>query len=249
MEFEILRKIGLTEGEIRVYGALVRLGKSSTGPIMDGAGISSSKVYLILEKLVQKGLVSYVSENNVKKFQPANPKTIIDYIEKQEKEIDETKQKAKEFVKELSKAIGSHEQESAQIYKGIAGMRVAFGNIIDELEKGEDFLFFSQSKEELENEKATDFFRNLHAKRLAKGVKAKGIADTDLEEIFKTRGLLKQKNFQVKFYELALPAALTIGKTRVVLTHWSDEPIAFEIISKTIAQKYREYFYELWRKL
>ena len=81
MNQEILRKVGLTEGEIRVYESVVKLGKSSTGKIMENCGISSSKVYLILERLIQKGFVTFTIENNVKKFHAANPINIIEYIQ------------------------------------------------------------------------------------------------------------------------------------------------------------------------
>ena len=95
MNTEILRKIGLTEGEIRVYEALAYLGQSSTGPIMDKSGISSTKVYLILERLIQRGLVCFIVENNVKKFQIANPQNIIEYLDKKYelKKLEEESQK------------------------------------------------------------------------------------------------------------------------------------------------------------
>jgi sugar-specific transcriptional regulator TrmB len=246
MDTEILRKIGLTNGEIKVYRALAELGQASTGPIMNKSGISSSKVYLILEKLIQKGLVSFVIENNVKKFQVANPENIRTYLEKKQKELDKVKEDSKQFIKNLSKSIKPHEEETAQIYKGFAGLRVAFGNLLEELEKGEEFLFFSQSEEELANKKVIMFFKNLHQKRLEKGIKTRGIADNSLKETFQ-KVFIKQKNFEARFSHLSLPSAISIGKNRILLNTWGDNPIGFEIISKQIAKSYREFFYKMWK--
>lgn len=245
MDKEILRKIGLTEGEIKVYGALVKVGRSSTGPIMDKSGISSSKVYLILEKLIQKGLVSFMIENNVKKFQVTNPNNILEYLEKQQKELEKIKEDSKSFIKDLTKTIGEYEEESAQIYKGFAGLRVAFGNLLEELRKGEEFLFFSQSEEELTNKNVITFFKNLHQKRLEKGIYTKGIADNSLKKLFQKR-FLKQKRFEARFSHLTLPSAISIGKSRIILNIWGDNPICFEIISKRIAESYRRFFYTMW---
>jgi len=248
MNTEILRKIGLTEGEIRVYEALVSLGKSSTGAIMDKSGISSSKVYLILEKLIQKGLVSFVIENNVRKFQVANPKNILDYLSRQQNELEKIKTDSEIFIQELAKIIGKHEEESAQIYKGHAGLRAAFNNITDELGKGEEFLFFSPSEEELTDPKVILFFKNLHLKRIEKGIKAKGVADITLKELFQ-KELLKQKDYTVRFSALTLPSAVSIGKNRILLNSWGEEPIGFEIVSRRVAEKYREFFYSLWNRI
>lgn len=244
MRTEILRKIGLTEGEIRVYEALAHLGKSSTGPIMDKSKISSSKVYLILEKLIQKGLISFVVENNVKKFQMANPQNIIEYLSKKQKELEEVKEDSKLFIEDMKKILGKYEEESAQIYKGFAGMRVAFDNLLNELDTGEEFLFFSQQKEELENEQVVTFFKHLHLKRLDKGIVTRGIADLNLKKLFEKS--FEQKNRKMRFTKLSLPMAISIGKNRVIMNVWGDYPICFEVTSNRIAERYKEFFIKMW---
>ncbi len=246
MNREILRRIGLTEGEIKVYEALALLGKSSTGPITEKSKISSSKVYPILERLIQKGFVSFVIENNVKKFQIANPHNILEYINKQQEELEIVKKESESFVKELSHILGSYEEESAQVYKGFAGMRVAFDNLLEDIGDGGEFLFFSQSSEELSNEKVVDFFKKLHMKRLEKNIIARGIADSSLRSLFK-KNYLKQKKYAVIFYDLALPLAISIGKSRVLLNIWGDNPICFEVVSHRIAQRYKDFFNKLWK--
>lgn len=245
MNTELLRKMGLTDGEIRVYKALAYMGRSSTGPIMDKSGISSSKVYLILERLMQKGLVSFVSENNVKKFQVANPQNILEYLNEKQKELDSLKEESKLLIEDLKNVMGKYEEESAQIYKGYAGLRVAFTNLVDELGRGEEFLFFSQSEEELTNEKVVAFFRKLHQKRVEKGIVVKGIADISLKPLF-TRQFMKQRDYHMKFFYLTLPSAISIGKKRIIMNIWEENPICFEIISERIAQGYREFFYKMW---
>ena len=62
MDIELLKEVGLTEGEIKVYLALFKIGASSTGPIVKEAKIHSSKVYPILDRLIEKGLVSFIKE-------------------------------------------------------------------------------------------------------------------------------------------------------------------------------------------
>ena len=76
----LLSEAGLTQSESKVYLALLKLGKSQSGKIVKEANISSGKIYEILEKLSEKGLVETVTENGVKQFIASDPKTILDYI-------------------------------------------------------------------------------------------------------------------------------------------------------------------------
>ena len=66
MNEELLKEIGLTPGEIKVYTALLENDLSRTGKISKLSGVHTSKVYPILDRLIEKGLVSYIIENNVK---------------------------------------------------------------------------------------------------------------------------------------------------------------------------------------
>ena len=60
MDTKILENIGFTKGEIRVYLAMLDLGNTTTGPIILKSKVARSKVYEILERLKEKGLISEV---------------------------------------------------------------------------------------------------------------------------------------------------------------------------------------------
>ena len=45
MDLQLLRNIGLTDSEIKVYFALLELGSSSKGPIVNESKVASSKIY------------------------------------------------------------------------------------------------------------------------------------------------------------------------------------------------------------
>jgi len=61
----ILKEIGLTEGEIKIYLALLELGSSSITSIIKRSGISGSKAYEVLDRLAKKGLVNFIIKNNI----------------------------------------------------------------------------------------------------------------------------------------------------------------------------------------
>jgi len=101
MDTKPLEKIGLTKSEIRVYLALLKLGQTTAGPIVDEAKVTRSKIYDILERLKNKGLVSYITKESTKYFSAADPKSLLDYLEEKEKEIQDDKESVKEILPEL----------------------------------------------------------------------------------------------------------------------------------------------------
>src|SRR3989338_8385224 len=115
METKILEEIGLTPGEIKVYLALIGLGETTTGPIVDEARVSISKVYSILERLSKKGLVSHVVKNNVKYFKAADPNRLLIYLQEKEEHLKKQEQELKKFIPELElKQNSAVTQETAE---------------------------------------------------------------------------------------------------------------------------------------
>src|SRR3989344_8787493 len=101
MDISILKEVGLTDGEIKVYLALLELGSSTTGPMINKSGIARSIIYQILEKLMQKGLVSQIIKEKTKYFQAAEPNRILGYIDEREKQLDDNKKKIEKLLPEL----------------------------------------------------------------------------------------------------------------------------------------------------
>lgn len=244
MDKEVLREIGLTDGEIRVYTALINLGKSSTGSIMDKSGISSSKVYIILEKLVEKGLVSFIIENNVKKFQPTNPNTIIEFIRKKKENLQELENKSKDLISDINSLLGKYEEETAQVYRGLKGIETAFTKMVEETGEGEENLFFSHAEEELEDE-VIMFFKRIKEKRLERKIKTKGIVHPRLKKAFQTQ--VKEKYYKIEFSKITPATPMTIGKKSILMTLWGKEPMCIEIRSKRMVDKYKAHFEEIWK--
>jgi len=242
---EVLIELGLTDGEIRVYLALIRLGKSATGNIMSKSKISSSKVYLILDRLIEKGLVSFLNKDNVKHYQPTNPESIRNLIDRKRQGLDVLEKESQPLIKALNEQMASFEEESARVYKGISGLRAAHQNIIDEYKKGEDYMFFSVDKTELEDVRSEMLYKSLHKERIKKEIIVKGIVDLKLKKSFEER-FGGYTNYKMKFCPLPIPNGITIGKKRVFFEIWMDTPIGFEIVSKEIAEKYTDFFNKMW---
>lgn len=243
MDENILLEAGFTKGEIRVYLALIEIGESSSGLIIDKSHISSSKVYDILEKLIQKGLVSYIYKEKIKFFQPASPKKLLDYIEKQKKKISITEKGIQKLVPILeNKQKISQEIQSASVYEGYEGIKSVFNRILDSMNKGDEYYVFTLD-ESANSENFRLFLDNFHTKRIKKGINVK------LLSMERYRGRFKERKLsQRKFINHTFPNGVYIFKNQVMHFMYRPKPTLFIMNSKQNYQNYRKFFLDVWKK-
>lgn len=245
MDTGILEQIGLSKNEIKVYFALLELDQSSATPIVKKSGIPNSKVYPTIEKLIQKGLVSYVIKNNVKYFQASDPNNLIEFLDDKEKQIIEQKSKIEDLIPkiELKRKLAKEKQESV-VYEGLDGIKAAFNEILHTLKEGEEYYVFALDRT-LARKDLILFFNNYHIKRIQKKIKVRLIANKNIQDIFKPHHM--HKGMKVKYTRLNLPTGIFIFKNNVMTVVWGETPTAFIIKSKNNYERYKEFFEEMWK--
>ena len=170
MELEPLRKLGLTDGEIKVYLALIRLGETTSGPVVDESGISVSKVYAILERLAKKGLVSHIVKQKTKHFKAADPQRLLVYLQEKEADLKQQEDTLKNMIVSLK---AEHQTaittETAQIYEGLKGIQTARERTLQIMKKGDEIWIMGVAKSPYEG-MMTPYFRDYHRRRYEKGI-------------------------------------------------------------------------------
>jgi len=246
MNTEILEKIGLTKSEIKVYLALLELGSTSKGLLVKKAGITSSKIYEVMDKLIKKGLASYVLKNKVKYFKAASPKRIKDYLEEKKKEIIE---KEKSFEKILPFLKDKHlflkEEIDAEIFKGWRGMETVFEDMINTLDKGEINYVFGASKG-YDTKRTRSFYDKYQIKTNKKGIKIKTIFNEDSREYFEKSKAIK-KHIEVKYLKQKTPTEINIYDNKVLIIILSKIPIIIMIKGEEVAASFKQYFDTMWK--
>ncbi len=240
MEKEVLEEFGLSHAEAVIYLALLHLGPSKTGALINKTKLQSSTVYHVLGSLVEKGIVSYIFHGKIKYFQTANPEAFLSFLE-------EKKRKFHEILPFLKQTEQAHEQkQSARVYEGMNGMKTAFGDVLSTMKRGEEYYFFQLSKEDLMNEQAVLFLRNYHLKRSEKGIKVKGLAIRQARPLM--AWIYKLPHTQVRYLSEFTPTGLVIYKNKVIQLDWKNIPTAFVIESVSVADSYRKFFEQKWKQ-
>ncbi len=240
MDTSILEDLGLSNAEARIYVALLELGSTTSGKIIDKTKLQSSTVYHLLGSLIEKGLISYILQGKTKYFQAEEPEIFLSNLE-------DKKRKFNEFLPSLKKKqLMAKQKQTAKVYEGINGLRTAFYDILTTLKKGDTYYFFTAPKNKLFYENLTLFFRNYHLKRSEKGIKVKGLTTTEskgvIKEIFKDI-----KHSQIKFINDFAPTGVVVYANKLITWDWDEVPTAIVIESKPITESYKKFFESKWK--
>ncbi len=241
MQKQELMKIGLSNNEADIYLALLELGPALVSKIVKKTKINRTHIYDRLEKLINKGLVSYVIKNNRKYFHAAEPKRIIKYLEEKEEAIKQEKEDIEKILPELEKIQPKKKEESVEVYEGKEGIKTILEDIIrskkDILTYGSEGNFSSVIK--------IKFYFKHHLKKLEEsGIKMKVIFNYD-----DSHKKFEWSFVDVKYIpkEYKTPTETTIYGDKVAIFLLTEEPKVILIKSQNIVESYTKYFNLLWK--
>lgn len=248
MNKEILHQIGLTKSEVKVYIALLELGSSTTGPVMHKAKVSSSKIYGILLRLMEKGLVSFIIKNKTKFYQPTPPKALEEYMKKREEEFRQQQQELHKLIPQLASMQRlSSQKEEARLYLGWKGVMNAFDFALQLLKENDDYIGFAQVEPEEASPEAKHFFRRYHRRRQEKRLHVRLIAEKSQKSTFQKAPYSRFRNFTVRYVDNLTPGLVIFGDN-ILLSTLGKNPVAVVISSREISHAYRTYFESMWKK-
>jgi sugar-specific transcriptional regulator TrmB len=242
METAALENIGLTKREIKVYLALLELGSTTVGPLEHKASVPSSKIYEILKKLIEKGLVSYVIVRGRKNFQASDPKKIIAIMEQRKSEI----QKLIPFLE--SKQLMVKEKRYVEMFVGIKAMKSMMVHILSDAKKTEDWYGFSTLLTSLDDR--TKRFYIWQGGFRDKKTRDHLLISKKNKHIFEQRYLesleYMRKKGTIKYTKFPLPGDTAVFRDMIIVFNWDEMPTTILIQNKVLAKQYKDFFEELW---
>lgn len=239
MALEILRKIGLSDGEIKVYSALLDLGMSPINKIHEKTGIERRNIYDILNKLIEKGLASYILENKKRSFQIANPNKIAGYIEEKKRDLDIIEEEVEKEIPSMLQKFNLVKQEiGSEIYRGTNGVKAVWGDMLNYKE-----IYWIGSGRYIPK-KHPVFFANWNKRRIKLKIKMFNIIRYELKK--------EVKPFQLEYCRFlprefsGNPTVIGVYGNKTVNFLLGEDFFAFVVESKELAENYKRYHKYLW---
>lgn len=172
-----LKRLGLKDKEAAVYLACLELGPSPVQQISRKAAVVRATTYVVLESLLQRGLVTQFKEGKKTLFSAEPPRQLLRLLEKQEEAITEKKHELEQLLPELQVFMKSDdERPTVRYFAGKEGLRAMRQEIIMYSQPGDTIYNFTP----LDHVYAVfaDQEESFYRQRLAKGIKGKTILTT-----------------------------------------------------------------------
>lgn len=234
----MLEEFGLTETEEKVYLSLIKLGESPASEVIKKTQLHRTTIYDVLERLIEKGLVSFIIKNKIKYYLTASPSKFEDLALEEKNKAERKIQSAKKIMNEIS-TFKKEDKEKliVQLFVGDKGLKTVMDDIIQE---GKDY-FILGSEGRLSNT-LPNYAEQWAEKRRKKKIKAKIIY---VERTNAPKWVLNEIRYIPKEY--TSPVSTTIyGKK--VLIFLDESPVSMILIeSEKVAKAYKNYFDLLWK--
>ncbi|MDD5133340.1 MAG: helix-turn-helix domain-containing protein [Candidatus Nanoarchaeia archaeon] len=242
MNLDILKKLGLSEGEIKVYNSLLEIGATSINKIHEKVGIDRRNIYDILNKLIERGLISYIEIGGKKTFNISNPNKIISYIEEKKLSLDEIKNEISKAIPQMQEIFRSEKQEMfAEIFKGAEGVKAVWEDLLNY-----DSIYWIGSGGYIP-EKYPAFFKDWNKRRIKKKVKSYHLYRYEKWYITSKSWFTGAKILPKEFS--GNPTVTVIYGDKVGQMLLGENVSVFIIKSKELAENYKKYFKYLWENI
>lgn len=245
-----LKELGLTDKEIDLYLAGLKLGPATAQHLAEISEVKRPTVYFIIDQLKKRGLVNQSFRGRKKVFEMAPPEKFLKFIEEEKEKIKRKEQGIKKIISSLETLASKSEFASdIKIYEGYD----ATMNALIELGKTKTptYSFYSSHYFPLEDydrvKKTIAEFNRV--KRMAKS-KLYIITDQiPLTSKFFPSADAEIREFRFLPEDIKLPAMVDISEDIVALSSVRDGYSCIVIKNKTIADTLRIIHGIVWQSL
>jgi len=238
MDLTELTTLGLTKGEIKVYSAVLTTGNSSINQIHEKTGLERRGIYDIINKLIEKGLISYTEANKKKTYQVTPISKLKNQIEEKQKELNLLKNKIPKIEETISLAKPNTKFE---IFKGKEGIKTIFEDMLKHKNIyiiGGGFYLVKE---------LPHYWPQYNERRIKAKCTWHNLVINELRNNIPETKLVKYKTLPKEFS--GNPIAIIIYDNKVVKLCWLEEQFAILIENKQIAENYKKYHKYLWEKV
>jgi sugar-specific transcriptional regulator TrmB len=240
---EKLKNTGLTTSESKVYLFLLQYKEAKAGIISKKANILSSHIYNILEKLLEKGIISFKIVNNIKVYRPVNPENLFFIIREKEKQIEKEKKELREFISTLKTIeVKPNKENDFKYFEGINGIRSMFSEFTDILKTNSTVHIASAP---IAYEKWNAFLLEyFQGPRMKKNVHQQLIVPISMKKYGKEREKLKL--LEIKYTKIEQETEFGVSGDYLYFLSQGEKPYALLIKDKNFANTQKKIFDVLW---
>ncbi len=231
----ILTNLGLSKKEAQLYLAALEVGEAPASKIASRAKLNRVTAYEILDKLAQKGFVSFSTKQGTKHYAATDPDLIHNEFTRKNADFERV-------LPQLHRIHGKTKHPRIRYYEGIEAIKTVYQ---DTLTAKTEILNYADSKSL--REFWPDYDQEYVQKRIDKKIYLRGIAPLD-EYGEKVAGTDAYREIRlVEKGPFSFKNEINIYDNKVsIISFGKDELIAMVIESDAIAETQRAIFMMAW---
>jgi sugar-specific transcriptional regulator TrmB len=243
----LLKEYGLSEKEIAVYLALIKLGPSAVRNLSKESNVNRGTAYDILKNLINQGLVSYHNKESHQYFMAEPPEKLVSALDQKQRELQVVKKKIEANLPQLQLEFGKEGGRPVmKLYEGAKGIRQIMEDVLETIGKDNQkvyYVYSSASVRKNVHQSMPDF----SSKRIKKKIHVKSIslgAGGQLVGLDERKWLKNQQADINATYQF-----IYNGKVAHISLDNSENPVGVVIQNEGIFQTQKLIFENLWSTL
>lgn len=239
---KILKEIGLTDNEAKVYFISLSLGPSTVLTISKASGVKRTTTYSAIQSLQQRGLMNIELRGFKKLYTAESPEKLKDVLE-QRKQL---------FTTNLDEFLALYNLKGGESFikyhEGLESVKTVYEKLIKDIKPNEEYLAIGGQEQWYKLDSA--YFQDFIERRAKLNLRIR-LLFQDSEIAHEHKRLEQNYNEKVKILptKTSLTTNMVITPQRVVIHQLTQPIIAIVIENKSIIQMQREMFEIIWNSL
>lgn len=234
----VLKNVGLTEIEARIYLGLLELGEANLKDISDKISVPRTSIYAPIKILLEKGIVEFYERRGRKYYLASSPERVLELHKTNIHALEERLEDFKEFTGV------TNAKPKIRFFEGREGVKLVLNEILEEKR-----FFSATTSIENMNKVASDYFENFIEERIKRNLKVRLLTNRSAESQSMKNSddvALRETRFVPQGYRF--DTANYIFGDKVAILSIKKEPVtALLIEDREIAETQRMYFDLIWK--
>ncbi len=240
---QTLKGVGLKDKEARTYLALLKLGPQSVSTIAKKAALNRSSCYLILERLMKKGFVEKLIQENNSTYRAVEPLYVLDQLKTKQYELESKIENLGVSLKDFDQLKNSYEVKPRVVFfQDETGLQ----NILENTFSSSEPLRCYASLDEL-SLLLPNYMPRYYQKRVQRGLHVKAMYPANEQSfLHKKRDKSELRESRLIPQEFDFHLDIMIYDHKVVITSLKEK-FGVLIESKEMAEAQKKIFDLIWK--
>lgn len=244
-----LIKLGLSEKESSVYMSAIQMGPSPVQKISQKAKVNRATTYVIIENLMQMGLMSTYDEGKKTYFVAEKPDQLVNFFKSKEKELHNKIGQIKNILPELNILYNDYsDRPKVKYFEGIEGLKAVQSDFAESLTKEEKMYIFLPY-DEFEESVLKERLDKVRKRRIKKKIQVKVIYTSrgGRQENYENVGKGElQEHLFVEHKDYPFQGGMNIYGNKIFMIDYLGKLGGVVIENKTLAHLMKCVFEMIW---